>query len=128
MISLGGSDRRGYLTTVEVTDIGPKNNDVCLIADLPRMVSSPSAVYTNMGLILCGADSDQTSKKCYILKSNGTWIRFHDLTQSRAGFSMTKIKEHLVVIGGSSAESSIEYINIQNGTKWETKNIDFEVK
>ena len=126
MITLGGYSSR-YLETVEVTDLGPKNNSVCQIANLPESVYSHSMTYTKNGLLVCGGYTDQLSNKCHILASNGSWVPFTNLIQPRSLFSMTKINQQLVIIGGLSAENSIEYINIAQGSKWAKKTLDFDV-
>ena len=112
--------------TVEVTDLGPKNNTVCRIANLPKAISYPPtyAVYTNKGLISCGG----FSKKCYTLETNGSWVPFHDRSQWSSFFSMTILNEKIVVIGRwSSRKKAIEYMNIKNGSKWENETLPFEL-
>ena len=52
-----------YLETVEVTDLGPNNNSVCRIANLPEAVGGHSATYTKDGLLVCGGI--QISSKCH---------------------------------------------------------------
>lgn len=120
MVSLGGS-REGS-RTVEVTDLGSKNNAVCRLANLPEDVWGHSAIYTNRGIIFCGGITREgRSKKCHILDANGSWLPFHDLTQPGYQFSMVKLNEKIVVIGSSYTGNSFEFINIQNGSNWDAK-------
>ena len=129
MISLGGSvgslwDPSG---TVEVTDLGSKNNTDCRIANLPEALYGHSAIYTKIGLLVCGGiQSSRYSNKCYIL-GNGSWAPFPDFTQPRQFFSLTALNEKIVMIGGINARRSIEYFNIQNGSRWENKTLEFYV-
>ena len=117
----------GALGTVEVTDLGSKNNTDCQIADLPEALYGHSAIYTKIGLLVCGGTADyRISKKCYIL-GNGSWAPFPDFTQPREFFSLTVLNEKIVMIGGINAERSIEYFNIQNGSRWENKTLEFDV-
>ena len=135
MISLGGSDSK-YGTvaykTVEVTDLGPKSNSVCQIANLPEPVYAHSATYTKNGLLVCGGNtfhdqSYQITNKCHILMSNRSWVPFNSFKQSRYYFSMTTLKEKVVTIGGLRAENSIEYLSLETESKWETKTLPFTV-
>ena len=115
------------LGTVEVTDLGSKNNTDCRIADLPEALYGHSAIYTKIGLLVCGGRTKYGySKKCYIL-GNESWAPFPDFTQPRQYFSLTVLNEKIVMIGGENAERSIEYINLQNGSRWEHKTLEFDV-
>ena len=78
---------------------------------------------------MCGGytNNNEYTNKCHILASNGRWFPFNNLIQPRSWFSMTMITKQVVIIGGENARYSIEYINIEQGSKWVKKNLDFDV-
>ena len=104
---------------IQLNGIDIKN---CPVDDLPEKVQGHSAVNSEVGPIVCGGH------KCHrLIISNGSWDRFHPLNIGRHSFSISEINELLVIIGGASRSSSIEYINVLNGTKWIKKDMPFDI-
>ena len=118
--------------------LNENNTMFCPAEDLPDKVVAHSAVNSQVGPIICGGSTrTETSRNCHrLINSNGSWERFHPLNIGRRSFSMTEINDLLVSIGGSDprvnhlhhqATSSLEYINVLNGTKWIKRDMPFSI-
>ena len=130
LISFGGYSNGRATSSVEMISIGPDNNPICHIPNLPEPVYGHSTIKTQIGVITCGGYGDKWYKgrgKCYRLASNNEWAKFPTMTQKRYYFSMQEGNNKLFAIGGGSTERSMEWIDLLQGTNWTKEDLPFRI-
>ena len=128
MVAIGGWGV-SRLSDVEVVGI-QKENTNCNPTDLPYAVSGHATVASDQGLITCGGyDGSSYLSKCILQRRNGETTSFPTMKYRRSFFGMVLVSDVIYAIGGyPSGRTTMETINVYNGTKWSEQSLDFSIR
>ena len=133
LASFGGFnyENRNGLQDVELISLGPQKTLNCQIPDLPEPVYDHSTVKTNIGIITCGGSRKVWDNHCYKLTSNNSWEQFPAMKQRRTSFALAEGNGILFAVGGYYGyrdKSTMEWINLDYGTRWTLEDTPFSVE
>ena len=131
LVTFGGYDLDGSkrLSDVEVTHFG-SSNPKCQIPNLPNEINRHSTIKTTDGIISCGGYdiNGHRTNRCHRLDlNNKSWSEFPAMVEKRYYFSMEGNDTHLFVVGGRNTDTSMEWIDVKEGKKWEKMDLGFGV-
>ena len=121
VVIVGGTDRaENDLDIVEVSD----NNTYCKVDRLPMKI------YRCEGIdgMICGGESFgyfeqyEAVSNCWHLHPNGTWTSGKYMLEKRTHFSLNKVEDGIIAIGGetmfSAVTRSVEKYSLSNVEGW----------
>ena len=120
------------LEDVELISLSPHEILKCRIPDLPEPLYGHSTVKTKIGIINCGGFNQKSlwHNSCYKLTPNSSWEPFPTMKQKRMEFALAEGNGILFANGGSRGsddKSTMEWINLDYGTRWTLENTPFSV-
>ena len=93
------------------------NNIDCQVDPLPTNVDRAAGVNT---MICGGEDYDNKARSsCWRLNPSGTWAAGEDMLEKRKAFTMTAIREEVIVIGGTTTYN----VALKSVLKYSLKNL-----
>ena len=112
IIVAGGQEDEQESETVELIteDLGTKQ-----VTNLPRRIVSPSTVYHDGGILLCGGQYNE--QKCLHVSMSGTSKKHSTLNQKRYFHSAVKTQTATFLFGGLNSRNTYEYLP-KGSTTW----------
>ena len=130
-MSIGGFVKyQGRSRTIEFISLETENRPNCNIPHFPETVVDHETVQSEIGLITCGGlnSNNDGSNRCYRLESNYSWASFPSMHERRSKFAMYDAGGYLFAFGGrDNASTSLEWIHLTDGEKWEKEALPFTI-
>jgi len=135
LVAIGGSNRSGYLSSVEVVEV--EKNIRCNIASFPYGLYEHSATIIPTGILVCGGWALSLNNlrlgdlnRCYEYKTTtSSWQPFPSMTTSRRFFDMKFLNQGIWAIGGvveSGFENKLDNFDFHTNV-WTTHDIPIDV-